>query len=70
MLLQLLIHPGKLQGPVVEVLIRSDGGQLKAERVLRRSCREAQVALYPHDVSLDLSYRSLAAGHPLYQSGI
>ena len=32
MLLQLLIHPGKLQGPVVEVLIRSDGGQLKAEQ--------------------------------------
>ena len=32
MLLQLLIHPGKLQGHVVEVLIRSDEGQLKAEQ--------------------------------------
>ena len=32
MLLQLLIHPGKLQGSVVEVLIRSDGGQLKAKQ--------------------------------------
>ena len=29
MLLQLLIHPGKLQGLVVEMLIRSDGAQLK-----------------------------------------
>ena len=37
MLLQLLIHPGKLQGPVVEVLIRSDGGQLKAEQGLEES---------------------------------
>ena len=32
MLLRLLIHPGKMQGPVVEVLIRSDGGQMKAEQ--------------------------------------
>ena len=32
MLLQLLIHPGKLQGPVAEMLIRSDGAQLKAEQ--------------------------------------
>ena len=32
MLLQLLIHLGKLQGPVVEVLIQSNGGQLKAEQ--------------------------------------
>ena len=32
MLLLLLIHPGKLEGQVVEVLIRSDGGQLKAEQ--------------------------------------
>ena len=32
MLLLLLIHPGKLSGPVVEMLIRSKGGQLKAEQ--------------------------------------
>ena len=32
MLLQLLIHPRKLQGPVVEVLIWYDGGQLKAKQ--------------------------------------
>ena len=31
MLLQLLIHPEK-PGPVVEVLNRSDGAQLKAEQ--------------------------------------
>ena len=31
MLLLLLIHPGKLQGPVGEVLNRSDGAQVKAE---------------------------------------
>ena len=37
MLLQLLIHQGKLQGPVVEVLIRSDRGQLKAEQGLVES---------------------------------
>ena len=37
MLLQLLIHPGKLQGLVVEVLIRSDGAQLKAEQGLEES---------------------------------
>ena len=39
-------------------------------RVLRRASREAQVALYPHDADLDLSHRSLDAGHPLYQSGL
>ena len=32
MLLQLLIHPGKLQGPAVEVLNWSDGAQMKAEQ--------------------------------------
>ena len=32
MLLQLLIHLGKLQGPVVEVMNRSERGQLKAEQ--------------------------------------
>ena len=32
MLLQLLIHLGKLPGPMGEVLIRSEGGQLKAEQ--------------------------------------
>ena len=32
MLLQLQIHSGNLQGPVVEVLIRSDRGQLKVEQ--------------------------------------
>ena len=32
MLLQLLKHPGKLQGPVVGVLNRFDGAQLKAEQ--------------------------------------
>ena len=37
MLLQLLRHPGKLQGPVVKVLIRSDGAQLKAEQGLEES---------------------------------
>ena len=31
MLLQLPIHPGKLQGPMVEVLILSEEGQLRAE---------------------------------------
>ena len=30
-LLQLPIHPGKLQGPIVEVLIQSREGQLRAE---------------------------------------
>ena len=37
MLLQLLIHPGKLQGPVVEVLNKSDGAQLKAKQGLEES---------------------------------
>ena len=32
MLLQLVIHPGKLLGLVVEVLIRFEGEQLKAEQ--------------------------------------
>ena len=40
MLLQLLIHPGKLQGPMVEMLIRSDGAQLKAEQGLEESYQE------------------------------
>ena len=37
MLPQLLIHPGKLQGPTVEVLNWSDGAQLKAEQGLEGS---------------------------------
>ena len=37
MLLQLLIRPGKLSGPVVEVLIRSEGGQLKAKQGLEEN---------------------------------
>ena len=32
MLLQLPIHPGKLQGPMVEVLILFGEGQLRAEQ--------------------------------------
>ena len=40
MLLQLLIHPGKLQGPVVEMLIRSNGAQLKAEQGPKESYQE------------------------------
>ena len=41
MLLQLLIHPRKLQGPVVEMLIRSDGAQLKAEQGHEESYQES-----------------------------
>ena len=37
MLLQLLVHPEKHQGPVVEVLNRSDRAQLKAEQGLEES---------------------------------
>ena len=40
MLLQLLIHPGKLQVPVVEMLIRSDGAQLEAKQGPEESYQE------------------------------
>ena len=40
MLLQLLIHPRKLQGPVVEMLIWSDEAQLKAEQGPEESYQE------------------------------
>ena len=40
MLLQLVILIGKLQGPVVEMLIQSDRAQLKAEQGPEESYQE------------------------------